>query len=90
MIFPTRINGIPCQCKIIAYSPEQAMAITGFGFGDAEPPEPGTFEFQILDRKGYRALWLEAYLTPWVEAELYQQFLDRLANYQFQMDEDVA
>lgn len=90
MIFPTRINGIPCQCKITDYAPAQDMLITGSGFGDALPPEPGSFEFLILDRKGYRARWLEEYLTPWVEAELYQQFLDRLETYNDYWDEDVA
>ena len=58
------VQGIPCQVEILSYSPGCGMAITGSGFGDAEPPEPEEVEFQLRDRRGYRAEWLERKMTP--------------------------
>ena len=75
MIFSTRINGIPCQCEVLRYVPELPMRITGKGFGDADPQESAEFEYQILDRKGYKAPWLERYITDAVEDQLYEDFL---------------
>jgi hypothetical protein len=60
MIFDTQIRGIPCQCEVINYSAGRPMKIYGTGFGDAHPPEPPEFKFNILDRKGYKANWLQA------------------------------
>lgn len=57
--FPWRIQGIPCQILIESYQPYEPMRITGWGFGDADPPEEEELLFQVLDRKGYPAFWLE-------------------------------
>lgn len=64
MQFDTRVAGIPCVCEVINRTPYVPMRITGSGFGDADPPEGGEFEFNILDRKGYPAPWLEKKLQP--------------------------
>lgn len=64
MIFATTVQGIPCQCDVLNYSIGRPMRITGTGFGDADPPEPPEFEFNLLDRKGYKANWLEAKMMP--------------------------
>lgn len=70
----TTINGIPCQIRVISYRPGSPMRITGWGFGDAEPPEPEEIEWEVLDRRGYRARWLEQKLDDEeiqrIEAEL--------------------
>ncbi|USZ48100.1 hypothetical protein [Halomonas sp. DN3] len=63
MTFTTTVAGIPCRCQVTLYSPGVPMRTTGFGFGDADPPEPEEFEFDILDRGGYPAAWLERKLT---------------------------
>lgn len=63
MIFTTKIAGIPCQCEVIFHTKPEPMRITGSGFGDAHPPEYEEFQFTILDRKGYKAKWLEKKLT---------------------------
>lgn len=63
MIFQTTVAGIPCQCRVTNYVPYQPMRITGSGFGDAEPPQEEEFDYQILDRSGYPATWLENKLT---------------------------
>jgi hypothetical protein len=53
----TRIANIPCQVNATYYYP-------GSRGSYLEPPEPETWEWEVLDRKGYRAPWLEAKLTP--------------------------
>lgn len=63
MIFLDRVSGIPCQVRVLRYWPGAPMRITGSGFGDADPPEPEEFEFELLDRHGARARWLEHKLT---------------------------
>jgi len=63
MIIRTRVAGIPCQAALTYYSPGVPMRITGSGFGDADPPEPDEIEFDILDRRGRPAPWLERKMT---------------------------
>jgi len=79
MIFNTRVNGIPCQCRVINYSPGKPMRITGSGFGDCDPPEEPEFDFEILDRYGYRAEWLDQYVTDKVTANLFEEYAVMLA-----------
>lgn len=78
MIFPISINGIPCQCEVLSYQKAVPMRICGSGMGDCDPPEPEEFEFQLLDRKGYPAPWLEKKLTPQLEQEVFHHFLKHL------------
>ena len=73
MIFETRINGIPCQCKVLDYCPGRPMKVTGPGFGDADPPEPPEFDFEILDRRGNKAPWLSKHITPQIELDLLEE-----------------
>jgi len=81
MIFDTRVAGIPCQCEVLEYSEGLPMRITGWGFGDADPPEPGEFEYQILDRRGRYARWLEDKLTDDDDERLEREFLDARDEY---------
>lgn len=74
MIFPTRVNNIPCQCSVVNYSPYRPMQIYGSGMGDCHPPEEEEFDFEILDTKGRHAPWLEKYLTDQTTAELLEEF----------------
>ncbi|TDX21641.1 hypothetical protein DFO67_1349 [Modicisalibacter xianhensis] len=62
-IFDTAISGIPCKCAVVYYAPSVPIRITGTGFGDADPPEPAEFEFELLDRTGCPARWLERKIT---------------------------
>lgn len=78
MIFETHVSGIPCLCEVTYYVPYQPMRITGWGYGDADPPEMEEFEFRILDRKGYPAAWLEAKLTNEDEDRLLNEYIETL------------
>ena len=62
-MYPARISGIPCFVDVTSYHKGRPMRITGSGFGDADPPEPAEVEYEVYDRKGYRAHWLEAKIT---------------------------
>ncbi len=73
MKFDTQIEGIPCICKVTYYSPAKPM--TGSGYGDCDPPEEEEFDFEILDRKGYRAHWLERKVDTHVEFRLQDEYL---------------
>ncbi len=75
MLFDTKVAGIPCQCLVYEYQVERPMRITGTGYGDAEPPEPGVFNFRILDRQGYPAPWLERKLTTDDPLRLQHEYL---------------
>lgn len=74
MEFETKVAGIPCICKVLDYTGYKPMRITGTGFGDAEPPEYANLEFEILDRKGYKARWLEEKVTPEDEDRLMEEY----------------
>lgn len=73
--FATQLQKIPCQCQVLHYSPALPMRITGTGFGDADPPEPEEFDYQLLDTKGCRARWLERKVTEDDEARFCKEYL---------------
>lgn len=74
MIFETRVNRIPCQCKVTHYRPPEPMRVYGPGMADADPPIDAEFEFIILDRKGRPAPWLEKYVGPDDNQRLLEEF----------------
>ena len=83
MIFPTRVNGIPCQCRVTTYSPPEPPIIYGSGFGDADPGAAEEFEFELLDKKGYRAKWLEEYITDKEELRLLGEYMNYVSAMQY-------
>ena len=72
MIFTTTVNGIPCQCEVTYWCPAIPAATSG-------PPDkcheawPEEFEYQLLDRRGRRAKWLDPYITPDVTQRLAEE-----------------
>ena len=67
MTFNTCVSGIPCQCRVTFYQ--------GYRPGNYfEPPDAEEFEFEILDRRGRRARWLERKLTEGDEARLLAEY----------------
>jgi hypothetical protein len=45
----TLANGIPCRVQITHYIPAKPMRVTGWGYGDADPPEPEEIEWHLED-----------------------------------------
>ena len=54
----TRISGIPCQVLITCYYPARPARLHGHPDRYA-PGEPDELSFQVLDRRGRPAPWLE-------------------------------
>lgn len=75
----TQVSGIPCIALMTEYRRGVPMRITGTGFGDADPAEPDEVEFELLDRRGYRAGWLESKMSDddyeRIEGELIEALL---------------
>lgn len=78
MIFNTRVGGIPCKCHVTHYSTGSPMQVYGSGMGDCEPPEPEEFEYELLDRKGYRAEWLDRFVNDQLSHQLHSEFVNRI------------
>ena len=74
MDFHTTVKGIPCTCKVLHYYPGMPMTIHGSGFGDAHPPEEVEFVYEIYDKKGYKAPWLEAKIDTGIERRLLREY----------------
>jgi len=72
MIFPTRLNGIPCKCNVLTYNPGTPAQTSGPP-EMCDPGDPEEFEFEILDCRGRRAAWLDCYLSPAVEQQLLEE-----------------
>lgn len=49
MKFSYQLDGVEVVIDVFHYQPACPMRITGTGFGDADPPEPEEFEFDVLD-----------------------------------------
>lgn len=74
VIFDTTVAGIPCQCEVVHAYEFIPMRSYGPGMEDATEAEGFEFEFNILDRKGYKAKWLEKKVTPADIYRLYEEF----------------
>ena len=73
--FESTVAGIPCKVRVTYYTPYFPASYNG-------PAEGGDFEFELLDRKGYRARWLEKKVT--------EKDVDRLEREYWDYLEDVA
>ena len=56
------VHGQDCIAVLVHYTPEQPMVITGWGYGDAIPGDPGEMDWYLVvgDQS---ASWLEKLLT---------------------------
>jgi len=57
-MFDSRVSGIPCKIKVVSYSPGSPGRTSG-AWEDCYPEEDEELEFEVYDRRGRRALWLE-------------------------------
>ena len=69
--FESHVAGIPCKVRVTYSTPYIPESFNG-------PAEGGDFEFELLDRKGYRAKWLEAKVTEADVERLEQKYEDYL------------
>lgn len=60
--FPTRVAGIPCLVNVLSVEPYRPAKLWGPP-EDCYPAEGGECEWELLDRKGHHAPWLERKLT---------------------------
>lgn len=74
MRFDTQIEGIPCQCRVTDYQKGSPALILPHGGG--HPPEPEEFEFELYDRKGYRAKWLEKKVNDKIKCRLLAEYIE--------------
>lgn len=74
-----RIDGIPCQVVIETFSAYDG-ARDSFGVPLEPDGEAGWALDRVLDRKGYRALWLERKLNDSYTYDKLCQDIDRRLN----------
>jgi hypothetical protein len=70
VIFHTKVAGISCQCKVLEYEPPAPL----LSLYDLNPPDPGVFDFELLNREGKRTRWLESKVTPEIAKTLAEEF----------------
>ena len=58
--FESTVSGIPCIIKVTGYVNDPGRT---YGLPENCYPAEFEFEYEVLDRKGYRAEWLERKLT---------------------------
>ena len=68
-----RVNGIPCRADILHYNPATSDTLE-------QPGDPEAIEFELLDRRGRRATWLDKYLTPDIEMEVLAAYIEHRAG----------
>ena len=71
--FESHVQGIPCKVRVTDATPYIPESWNG-------PAEGGDFEFELLDRKGYRARWLEKKVTEADVERLEREYCDYLED----------
>lgn len=75
----TTVAGIPCFIGVTDYERYRPAFISGPP-EDCYPAEGGYGEYDLLDRKGYRARWLERKITDRIDRELQDKIFDYMEN----------
>jgi hypothetical protein len=74
-LFETKIAGIPCIAAVTYYEPGLPAYLSG-NPDDAQPEDAPDIDYVILDRRGYKAAWLEKKAT----AQDYQRIFNEIAE----------
>ena len=74
MLFETKVHGIPCLCQVIDYTPSKPGQIYGPEIYDFDVPESERIDFELLDRRGYKAPWLEKLMNEDDPERLLEEF----------------
>lgn len=73
--FIVNARGIPAGVVVTYYSPGTDKMITS---RSEQPNDPEEVEFELLDRKGYQAPWLEKTLKPEDWSDIQDQVLEKV------------
>lgn len=74
-----RIDGIPCIIAVYNYEPYVPAYTSGLP-ENCYPAEGGCGDYDILDRRGYRAAWLERKVDARAEEDIQQAIFDYMEN----------
>ena len=74
-----RVCGIPCIVGVTDYEGYTPAYISGPP-ENCYPAEGGSGDFEILDRRGYRAKWLEKKMTAQDEDAIQELIFDYMEN----------
>ena len=76
-LMPTRVAGTPCFVKVT-----HGLVVKG-GSNDSDWDYTGytEFEFELYDRSGYRAAWLEKKLTDEDNTRIESEYAAEIAEY---------
>lgn len=74
-----RVAGIPCLIGVIDYESYTPAFISGPP-DSCYPAEGGSGEWEILDRRGRPAAWLQRKLTPRDEDEINEVIFNHMEN----------
>ena len=77
MMIEARIQGIPCLVEVLQYEVHKACFTAD---SDIDYRGFTVCEFQILDRKGYKASWLERKMTESDEDTILNQIKEAYAE----------
>ena len=73
LIFKTKVNHIPCYCRVDHYAPFVPDKLSG-AFEDSELGSDEEFEFTILDHRYIIAPWLQKQLMDADYERLLEEF----------------
>lgn len=73
------VCGIPCIIGVINYEPYVPAYTSGLP-ENCYPAEGGCGDYDILDRRGYRAAWLERKVDAQEEENIQQAIFDYMEN----------
>ena len=79
-MFEARVCGIPCQIEVTRFYPGDPGRYSG-PIELCYPEEAPEVEFELYDRKGYRARWLEEKLTSTDEDAIVETCLEHLRDF---------
>jgi hypothetical protein len=71
--FDTKISGIPCKCRVTDYAPATNRIITSQSL---EPNDDLEFEYEICDRNGRAAPWLERKMSDDDDSRMLEEYLE--------------
>ena len=72
-LFSTHIQGIPCQIDVTCFTRVKG-SFSRNAESDWDYYGYEEFEFDVYDRKGYPAPWLQRKMTPLDEERIYEEY----------------